>query len=126
MVLVVDTLGLPSLGGNAPSRTPCNTAPSPHPHIFRPPPCAVPPCAGAVVSVVDTLGLPSLGGDEPLRTPCNKVPKPLPPPCVVPPFTGAVVSVVDTLGLPVKFIGVGETAEDLQPFDPEVRCRTVA
>lgn len=32
---------------------------------------------------------------------------------------GAVVSVVDTLGLPVKFIGVGETAEDLQPFDPE-------
>ncbi|KAG2425447.1 hypothetical protein HXX76_013657 [Chlamydomonas incerta] len=32
---------------------------------------------------------------------------------------GAVVSVVDQLGLPVKFIGVGETAEDLQPFDPE-------
>ncbi|KXZ50743.1 hypothetical protein GPECTOR_15g428 [Gonium pectorale] len=32
---------------------------------------------------------------------------------------GAVVSVVDTLGLPVKFIGVGETAEDLQPFDAE-------
>ncbi|GLI62591.1 hypothetical protein VaNZ11_005267 [Volvox africanus] len=30
---------------------------------------------------------------------------------------GAVVSVVDQLGLPVKFIGVGETAEDLQPFD---------
>lgn len=24
------------------------------------------------------------------------------------------------MGLPVKFIGVGETAEDLQPFDPEV------
>lgn len=33
------------------------------------------------------------------------------------------MSVVDTLGLPVKFIGVGETAEDLQPFDPEVRAR---
>ncbi|PNH08219.1 Cell division protein FtsY, chloroplastic [Tetrabaena socialis] len=32
---------------------------------------------------------------------------------------GAVVSVVDQLGLPVKFIGVGETAEDLQPFDAE-------
>jgi fused signal recognition particle receptor len=30
---------------------------------------------------------------------------------------GAVVSVVDQLCLPVKFIGVGETAEDLQPFD---------
>lgn len=30
---------------------------------------------------------------------------------------GAVVSVVDQLKLPVKFIGVGETPEDLQPFD---------
>ena len=30
---------------------------------------------------------------------------------------GAVVSVVDELGLPVKFIGVGETIDDLQPFD---------
>lgn len=30
---------------------------------------------------------------------------------------GAVVSVVDALQLPVKFIGVGETLEDLQPFD---------
>lgn len=28
------------------------------------------------------------------------------------------VSVVDELGLPVKFVGVGETADDLQPFDP--------
>eukprot|EP00798_Chlamydomonas_sp_ICE-L_P015652 gene15652-21759_t len=27
------------------------------------------------------------------------------------------VSVVDQLGIPVKFIGVGETVEDLQPFD---------
>ncbi len=40
------------------------------------------------------------------------------------PIVGAVVSVVDQLGLPVKFIGVGETAEDLQPFDPEVRRGT--
>jgi len=32
---------------------------------------------------------------------------------------GAVVSVVDTLGLPVKFIGVGEGLDDLQPFNPE-------
>ena len=31
---------------------------------------------------------------------------------------GCVVSVVDELGLPVKFVGVGETLEDLQPFDP--------
>jgi fused signal recognition particle receptor len=30
---------------------------------------------------------------------------------------GAVVSVVDQLKLPVKFIGVGEKADDLQPFD---------
>ena len=32
---------------------------------------------------------------------------------------GAVVSVVDELRLPVKFIGVGETVEDLQPFDAD-------
>jgi fused signal recognition particle receptor len=30
---------------------------------------------------------------------------------------GAVVSVVDELGIPVKFVGVGEGLEDLQPFD---------
>ncbi len=29
---------------------------------------------------------------------------------------GAVVSVVDELGVPVKFVGVGEGIEDLQPF----------
>ncbi|OEL35130.1 Cell division protein FtsY-like protein, chloroplastic [Dichanthelium oligosanthes] len=32
---------------------------------------------------------------------------------------GCVVSVVDELGIPVKFIGVGEGMEDLQPFDAE-------
>ena len=32
---------------------------------------------------------------------------------------GAVVSVIDELGVPVKFVGVGEGLEDLQPFDPE-------
>ena len=32
---------------------------------------------------------------------------------------GAVVSVVDELRLPVKFIGVGETVDDLQPFDAD-------
>ena len=32
---------------------------------------------------------------------------------------GAAVSVVNELGLPVKFVGVGESLEDLQPFDPD-------
>jgi fused signal recognition particle receptor len=32
---------------------------------------------------------------------------------------GAVVSVVDELQLPVKFVGVGETVDDLQPFSAE-------
>jgi len=27
--------------------------------------------------------------------------------------------VVDQLGIPVKFVGVGETLEDLQPFDAD-------
>ena len=31
---------------------------------------------------------------------------------------GIVISVADTLQIPVKFIGVGEKAEDLMPFDP--------
>ena len=30
---------------------------------------------------------------------------------------GAVVSVVDELGIPVKFVGVGESMQDLQSFD---------
>lgn len=29
------------------------------------------------------------------------------------------MSVVDDLGIPVKFVGVGEGLEDLQPFDAE-------
>ncbi|XP_024175014.1 cell division protein FtsY homolog, chloroplastic isoform X1 [Rosa chinensis] len=32
---------------------------------------------------------------------------------------GCVVSVVNELGIPVKFVGVGESVEDLQPFDAE-------
>jgi len=32
---------------------------------------------------------------------------------------GAVVAIRDAIDIPVKFIGVGETPEDLQPFDPE-------
>ena len=30
---------------------------------------------------------------------------------------GAVVGVVDDLKLPIKFVGVGETVDDLQPFN---------
>lgn len=33
------------------------------------------------------------------------------------PLCAPQVSVVDELGIPVKFVGVGETADDLQPFD---------
>ena len=32
---------------------------------------------------------------------------------------GFQVSVVDELGIPVKFVGVGEGVDDLQPFDAE-------
>jgi fused signal recognition particle receptor len=32
---------------------------------------------------------------------------------------GAVVGVVEELGIPIKFIGVGETVDDLQPFNAE-------
>jgi fused signal recognition particle receptor len=32
---------------------------------------------------------------------------------------GAIFGVKQKLGLPVKFIGVGETPDDLEPFDPD-------
>ena len=32
---------------------------------------------------------------------------------------GAIFAIKQKLGLPVKFIGVGEKLEDLEPFDPE-------
>lgn len=32
---------------------------------------------------------------------------------------GAIFTIKQKLGLPVKFIGVGETLEDLEPFDPD-------
>ena len=32
---------------------------------------------------------------------------------------GVVLAVKETLGIPVKFIGVGEQVDDLQPFDPD-------
>ncbi|XP_057511406.1 cell division protein FtsY homolog, chloroplastic-like isoform X2 [Actinidia eriantha] len=38
---------------------------------------------------------------------------------------GCVVSVVDELGIPVKFVGVGEGLEDLQPFDAETFVNAV-
>ena len=31
---------------------------------------------------------------------------------------GIVIAVSDTLQIPVKFIGVGEQADDLMPFEP--------
>ena len=32
---------------------------------------------------------------------------------------GAVIAIRDKLNLPVRFVGLGETADDLEPFDPE-------
>ena len=32
---------------------------------------------------------------------------------------GVVFSILEKIGLPVKYIGVGEAIEDLQPFNPE-------
>jgi fused signal recognition particle receptor len=32
---------------------------------------------------------------------------------------GAIFAIKQKLGLPVKFIGVGEQLDDLEPFDPE-------
>jgi fused signal recognition particle receptor len=31
---------------------------------------------------------------------------------------GVVVGVRDQLGVPVKFVGIGETPEDIEPFEP--------
>jgi len=36
-----------------------------------------------------------------------------------------VVAVHKELGLPVKFIGLGEQADDLQPFDPAEFARAL-
>jgi fused signal recognition particle receptor len=32
---------------------------------------------------------------------------------------GVAVAVVRDLGVPIRYVGVGETVEDLLPFDPE-------
>jgi fused signal recognition particle receptor len=38
---------------------------------------------------------------------------------------GALVAIVRELGVPVRFIGVGEKPEDLQPFDKRAYARSV-
>jgi fused signal recognition particle receptor len=38
---------------------------------------------------------------------------------------GIALSIARELGLPVKLIGVGETAEDLRPFDPQEFCEAL-
>ena len=38
---------------------------------------------------------------------------------------GVVISIQEELGVPVKYIGVGEEVEDLQPFDPESFARAL-
>lgn len=38
---------------------------------------------------------------------------------------GALVSIVRELGVPVRFIGIGEKMEDLQPFDKKAYARSV-
>jgi len=38
---------------------------------------------------------------------------------------GVAVAVTHELGLPVKLVGVGETLEDLQPFDPHDFARAL-
>jgi len=32
---------------------------------------------------------------------------------------GAVIAIRDTVGVPVKFVGLGEQIDDIEPFDPE-------
>lgn len=38
---------------------------------------------------------------------------------------GVIVSIQDELGVPVRYVGVGEEVEDLQPFDPEQFARAL-
>ena len=52
-----------------------------------------------------------------LLVPCSSPPPPPPPRLVPVPALPLQVSVVDELGVPIKFIGVGEGIDDLQPFD---------
>ena len=34
-------------------------------------------------------------------------------------FGGVVIGIKEELGIPIKFVGVGEQVDDLQPFDPK-------
>lgn len=38
---------------------------------------------------------------------------------------GVVIGIKQELGIPIKFIGVGEQADDLQPFDPEAFAKAL-
>ena len=38
---------------------------------------------------------------------------------------GVVIGIRKELDIPIKFIGVGEKAEDLQPFDPEAFAKAI-
>jgi fused signal recognition particle receptor len=38
---------------------------------------------------------------------------------------GIALAIASELGLPVKLIGVGETVEDLRPFDPDDFARAL-
>lgn len=38
---------------------------------------------------------------------------------------GIVIQIQRQLGIPVKYIGVGESAEDLQPLDPQAYCQAL-
>ena len=38
---------------------------------------------------------------------------------------GVVIGIRQELGIPIKYIGVGEQAEDLQPFDPEAFAKSL-
>lgn len=38
---------------------------------------------------------------------------------------GVVLAIMDELGIPVKYVGVGEQIDDLQPFDPDVFAKAI-
>ncbi|MFH0943726.1 MAG: hypothetical protein V2A76_00870 [Planctomycetota bacterium] len=38
---------------------------------------------------------------------------------------GVVVGIRDKVGLPVMFVGLGEQAGDIEPFDPEAFARSM-
>jgi fused signal recognition particle receptor len=45
---------------------------------------------------------------------------------VVSPRGGILVAAAEKFGLPIHAIGVGETADDLRPFDPRAVARAIA